>query len=616
MAKRTVPKKDMLKNTEDNYIFPIEKFKISDEVLEQAEILISYFRQFPYAFCEQYLNVRLYDYQKIILYEMMHKHNFMWISFRNAAKTFLSAVSIVTICILKPKTKIIITSGERQQAVETLTKIKELMKNSPMLREEISDISDTMNGARCLFWNGSTVRVATMSEGSRHFRANLIYVDEFLGGDPDILTSVIEAFLGDPRHPLYLDLDEYRTPEYSYLKEKDAAMYTSSAGHAGTWSHKLFLDYFKKMVEGEEDYFVCDLPYQVAVACGLRSLEFYTKQRMNPLMTDEKFSCEYEGLWATDNENGFFKYTALENCRTLQKAVYPQTLMTFIESKNKKFIDKKKADGVIRICGADISTVGSRKNDASAFGVLQLTPKERKVKTTSNGVEETIIVPYYDKELIYLETHEGMLVKDQANRLKKIYYELDCDYMVVDAMNAGVTVIQMLGEPTVDAENGMNYEPFACFNKEEYGIMCSYPNAKKVLYCVNASAAINSEWALSLQASIEQRTLKLLINENTAKDYLRILKDFDDFPNDVKLDLELPYLNTALLVNEMVALEKKPVENGLVRLKETASGRKDRYTCLLYMSGFADELQLKLKQPKKKKSSFAFSYTPQDYFNN
>lgn len=602
MAKRSVPKKETSKNREDDYVFPIEKLKVNDELLEQAEYALSYFRQFPYAFCEQYLNVKLYDYQKIIIYEMMHKYNFIWIACRNLAKTYLSALSIVTRCILFPKTKVIITAPEKQQAIETITKIKDIMKNSPMLREEISDISDSMATARCLFWNGSTVRIATMSEGSRHFRSNWIFCDEFIKSDPDILSSVIEAFKGDPRRPLYLDVDEYRTPEYEYLKEKDTSVYTSSAGYAGTWSHKLFVDHFENMVNGDEDYFVCDLPYQTAVSCGLRSLDFYKKQRLSPLMTPEKFSCEYEGIWINDNENGFYKYTAMDNCRTLQKAVYPQELMDFIDSKNKKFIDKKKQDGIIRICGGDISTVGSRINDASAFGVLQLVPKERTIRGTN---DEVITVPYYDRELIYIETKEGMLVKDQANRLKQLFYEFNCDYMVVDAMNAGVTIIQNLGEPSVNTETGENYPPLMCCNKDEYAEMCNYPNAKKVLYAINASAQSNHDMAQSLQACIGQRNLKLLINENTAKDYLRVLDGYDDFPLDTRLDLELPYLNTALLINEMVALEKKPTDNGLIKLKEKASGRKDRYSCLLYMNSIADELQLRLKQPKKKKSSWS-----------
>lgn len=597
MAKRSVAPKKEKSNREDQFVFPIEKFKISDELLEEGEMTLSYFRQFPYAFCEQYLGVKLYDYQKLIIYEMMHKYNFIWIACRNLAKTFMSALYICTRCVLYPKTKVIICAPERQQAVETITKIKDLMKNSPMLREEISDISDSVNTPRCLFWNGSTVNIATMSEGSRHFRANLILCDEFIGSDPTILSSVIEAFLGDPRRPLFLNEDKYNTDEYEYLKEKDTSMYCSSAGRKGTWAYDMFEDYFKKMINGDDDYFVCDLPYQTAVSVGLRKLSFYTKQRMSPIMTEEKFKAEYEGIWISDNENGFYKYEALDNCRVIKKAVYPKELSNFVSSKNKSFSKLKKPEGAIRICGGDIATVsGLRRNDASAFGVLQLIPKEETVKTTSDGKEVSIKVKYYDRELIFIEALEGVLVKDQVNRLKQLYKQYDCDYMVVDAMSSGVPFVQALGEPSVDPLTGEDYPAYMCCNKDEYSEMCKYPNANKTLYCITASAQSNHDMNMSLQTSIQKGKLKLLINKNTAKDYLRLLDDYDEFPIETKSRLVAPYSETELLIDEMVSLEKKIKDNGQISLKETTGNRKDRYSCLLYLHFVADECEKNLKQ--------------------
>ncbi len=597
MAKKNVQSiRKEKKNREEEFVFPIERLKITDEELEQAELTLSYFRQFPYAFCEQYLGIKLYDYQKIIIYEMMHRYNFIWIACRNIAKTYMSALYICTRCILYPKTKVIICAPERQQAVETITKIMDIMKNSPILREEISDISDSVNTPRCLFWNGSTVRIATMSEGSRHYRANLILCDEFIGSDPAILSSVIQAFMGDHRRPLYLNEEKYRMPEFEYLKEKDTEMYCSSAGREGTWAYDMFVTYFKNMIKGDEDFFVCDLPYQVAVAEGLRSLDFYTKQRMKPTVTDEQFKSEYEGIWINDNENGFYKYPALDNCRIMKKAVYFKDLMTFVENKNKKFLDGRKPKDAIRICGGDIATVGSRKNDASAFGVLQLIPKEKTVRVLSDdGVEKSIKVKYYDRELIYIDTFDGMLMKQQVNQLKKMYYEFDCDYMVIDAMQCGSVFTQSLGEPSTDDETGVDYAPFMCCNKDEYAEMCNYTNAKKVLYCFTAGAQSNHDMATSLQACIGQGRLKLLINENTAKDYLRIIKDFDEFPSEIKSKLINVYIQTKYLVDEMVALEKQKTDNNLIKLKEPSTGRKDRYSMLLYLSGVADILESQLK---------------------
>lgn len=582
----------------DQFVYPIEKFRIDTETLEKAEIVLSYFRQFPYAFAEQYLGLKLYEFQKILLYNMMHKYNVIGLACRNLGKTWITAVYIVTRCILYAKTKVIIVAPERSQSAETITKIKELMIGSPQLREEISYISDSVNTPKVTFWNGSTVRTVTMSEMSRSKRANLVVIDEYVWTDKDIIDNVITNFLGDPRSPEYLKDEKYfGKPEYEYLKEKDTEIYLSSAGFKGSWAYQRFEDYFKKMVKGEEDYFVCDIPYQTAVSQGMRSLNFYKKQMKKDGFDIAKGNAEYRGFWIPDGQNGFYRYEALNNCRSIRKAIYPKELSDFIDSKNKKFIDKKRPEGCIRICGGDISIVGSKINDASAYGVLQLTPKYKKVKTIEDGNEKIVTIPYYDRELIYLETHEGMLAKDQANRLKKLFYEYDCQYMVIDAMSAGAVIVQMLGEPSVDNETFTDYEPFMCCNKDEYAEMCNYPNAKKVLYCINASAQSNHDMNQSLQVCIGQGKLKLLTDENMAKDYLRVLKGYDEFPNDIKSKLLNPYINQSMMIREMVALERKATENGLIKLREPSGQRKDRYSCILYLNGIADDLESKLKQP-------------------
>lgn len=584
------------KNDFEEYVYPIEKFKIDKELLQKALLLISYYRQFPYVFAEQYLGIRLYDFQKILLYEMMHKYNVIAVMGRNLGKTYLTAIYIICRCVLYPKTKVIIVAPEKSQSAETVTKIKEIMANSPLLRAEVSYISDSINYPNVQFWNGSKIRTVTMSEGARSKRANLVVIDEYVWTDKSIIDNVITNFLGDPRAPLYLTNDLYfGKPEYEYLKEKDTEIYLSSAGYKGSWAYERFADYFNKMVKGEEDYFVCDISYQTAVFQGMRNLDFYKKQMKKDGFDIDKGNAEYRGIWIPDGENGFYKYESLDNCRMLHKATYPKALTEFIESKNKKFVTKKKDEGVIRICGADIAIVNNKKNDATAMGVLQLTPKERRIKTTSDGVEKTIIVKYYDRELIFIESIVGMLAKNQANRLKKLFYEFECDYMCIDAMSAGAVIVQMLGDPTIDEETGIDYAPFMCCNKEEYAIMCNYPNAKKVLYCINAGEQSNHDMNQSLQTAIGQGTLKLLINENTAKDNLRTLKDFDDMPSETRTKLLNPFIETKFLISEMVALQKKVTDRGLLKLKEPASGRKDRYSMLLYLSGVADILESQLK---------------------
>lgn len=577
----------------DRFIYPIEKFKIDDSLLEESALVISYFRQFPYVFAEQYLGIKLYDFQKVLLYKMMHSTNVIAIECRNLGKTYITAIFMCTRCILFAKTKICVTAPERGQAAQSIVKIKEMMMSSPQLRNEISLLTDSVNNCKVCFHNGSTIEVVTMSENSRSRRANMVVGDEWCWTDQSIMDNVIANFLGDPRSPEYLKSPEYfRKKEFEYLKEKPIEVYLSSAGNEASWQYRRFVDGAKKMIKGDDNYFVCDIPYQTAVKEGLRSAEFYELQMKKDGFDRQKGDAEYLGIWMKNSESAFFQYESIDACRTLRKAIYPSELMEFVKSKNKKYIDGKKPDGCIRICGADISFVKSKKNDASAYGILQLIPREKTVKVTVNGEVKSEKVKYYDRELIYMETHEGMLIEDQANRLKKLFKEYDCDYMVVDTMNGGVGIVQELGKPSVDSTTGIDYQPIKCYNKPEYAEMCSYPTALPKLFCMNASSESNKQMAEGLQKSIGNRTLKLLINENTAKDQLRILKDYDDFPQETRVRLERPYLEQKFLVAEMAALEIKSTQP--FKLKEPAGGRKDRYSCMLYISGMADMLEQEL----------------------
>ena len=595
MAKAKQTKGNLRNN---DFIYPIEKFKVNDKTLEEASLAISYFRQFPFAFCEEYLDIRLHMFQKILLYEMMHKTNFIYIACRNIGKTYMTAVYICCRCILYPKTKVIIVAPEKAQSSEIITKIEEIRANSPNLRNEIADIGDAINNTRCTFWNGSTVRTVTMSENARSKRANLVVIDEYVWTDKNIIDNVVTNFLGDPRAPGYLKEDKYyNKPEYAYLKEKDTEIYLSSAGHKGSWAYVRFRDYFNKMLTNP-DYFVCSLPYQTAVAEGLRDISFYYKQMKKEDHNEAKGKAEYEGVWIDDGEDNFYKYESLEVCRKIAKATYPQDLTDLVNKKDSKFLNKKRDREKIRILAADIAMVGSRKNDASAYGVIELTLKQRTVNiTTENGVMKDRI-SYYDRDLIYLETHVGASTQFQDNRLKRLKYDFDCNYTVIDAQNFGVSIIDMLGEPSTDPETGTDYKPIKCMNKEEYAIRCSFPSAEKTLFAVNASATLNDTMARGLQSAITQKKLNLLINDGKASDTLRLIKGYEGaegFPTDVKASLKRPFLETKYLVEEMTSLEKKNKDGELLKLKEPSSGRKDRYTMLLYGNALADELELRLK---------------------
>jgi len=73
--------------------------------------------------------------------------------------------------------------------------------------------------------------------------------------------------------------------------------------------------------------------------------------------------------------------------------------------------------------------------------------------------------------------------------------------------------------------------------------------------------------------------------------------------------LLLPYVNTTLLVSEMIGLDHDE-SGGLVKLTEKRSARKDRYSSLSYNFYVATELEKNLSRAERRgdevKESFIF----------
>lgn len=54
---------------------------------------------------------------------------------------------------------------------------------------------------------------------------------------------------------------------------------------------------------------------------------------------------------------------------------------------------------------------------------------------------------------------------------------------------------------------------------------------------------------------------------------------------------DMPYLETAQMINETANLEYERLENGLIRIHEVGKARKDRYSALGYGCYFAAEIE-------------------------
>src|SRR5690606_9505315 len=99
-------------------------------------------------------------------------------------------------------------------------------------------------------------------------------------------------------------------------------------------------------------YFVCHLPYQLAIKEGLLMRDQVIDEMSESDFDPIAWLMEMEALWFGESEKAFFKFDDLNKNRKLGKAMYPKDVLININDKN--FYPEKKNKGEIRLLTADI----------------------------------------------------------------------------------------------------------------------------------------------------------------------------------------------------------------------------------------------------------------------
>lgn len=536
----------------------------SERIMQGIAAWCAFYRSNPHRFVEDYLNIKLKLFQKILIYMMMHCNCFMYIASRGLGKTWLTALFCIVRCILFPKTKICIASSTRVQANEVLSKIEDdFMKNygwgSDNLRREITFHTVGANKAVIEFANGSWIKVVTASDSGRGARANILLVDEFRMVDLDTINTVLRRFLTAPRQPNYLN-----NPEYKHLKERNKEFYMSSAWYASHWSFEKAKTYVENMLDGDK-YFVCALPYQIAIKEDLLIKEQVEDEMSENDFDEMKFSMEMECQWWGDTKGAFFSYDAIANRQRLKEAIYPSSVI----GNSRTFKIPELVQNERRILSIDIALMASKKhkNDASAIII------NRAIPTNSNN---------YIANIVYMENHEGKNTDELALIVRKLYDEFKCTDLVIDCSGQGLGVFDALVRDMVDPETGELYNALSCCNDKLMAERCKVNNAPKVIWSIKGNASFNNEICILLRSGFQKNKINLLVPESESNEILKQkIKTFDKMKAFEQTKYKMPYIHTSLLVNELVKLEHE-IKGANIKIKERTGMRKDRYSSLAY----------------------------------
>lgn len=236
-------------------------------LLKSIDKWAGYYRANPHRYAKDMLHLDLRLFQKMLLVMMFWSVSFVFIASRGLGKTFLCAVFCAIRCVLYPRSKIVIASGTRGQAINVLEKVMlELVPRSPVLNFEIDHKQTKINGtnAQIVFKNGSFMKVVTASDTSRGNRANILIIDEFRLVSKDVVDTVLKKFITSPRMPSYSKLSpDERQREIE--AERNKTLYLSSAYFSDSWAYEKCVSTFEMMLDDTKRHLVCGFPYQLAL---------------------------------------------------------------------------------------------------------------------------------------------------------------------------------------------------------------------------------------------------------------------------------------------------------------------------------------------------------------
>lgn len=563
---------------------PPDKQKKSrrDRVIEGMAVWGSFYRENIDIFVEEYLQIDILKwFQKALLVMMNCCRLFLWIAARGMGKTYLIAIFVCARCILYPGTQVVIASGTRGQSLQVFEKIQKiLMPMSPNLCNEIDQAKTKFSGpeANIVFKNTSNIKVVTANDNARSNRANILIVDEFRMVKKDTIDTILKKFLTSRRMPAYRELTD-KEKQAEYAKEPNKQFYMSSAYFKDHWSYSKTLDTFRMMLDDKKSAFVCGLPYQLSIQEGLLMSEDVEDDMLESDFSEIKWGMEMEALFYGSEDGAFFDFDSISKNRRISYPMLPDKLSNKLGGSSKVKIPPK-SNGEKRILSADIALMSSKKNrnDASAIFINQMLP-------TKAG--------RYTSNIVYCESYEGLHTEDQALAIRKLYDEFDCDYIALDCTGIGLGIYDALVREMVDPETGEIYPALSCCNNQEMADRCTTKGAKKVIWAIKGSSALNSECAVLLREGFRSGKIRLLVTEYDAESLLSELKSYAHLTPSEKLSVQMPYIHTTLLIDELVKLEHDE-SGGYVKIHERSGMRKDRYSSLSYNYYVALQIENKI----------------------
>lgn len=260
---------------------------------------INFWRNNPCIAAEELLGVQLLDVQKYLLQQMWNCPHVVMSCSRNLGKSFICAVFCLLKALLYEDLNIYLLGSVGAQSAELFSKIEQIVRRSGKTAASIRSLKDiaeketvknasnktgfshSPSGFEVHFYNGSMIATLNSNpDNNRSRRADIVIFDESAFASTELLV-VAEAF-ATQSSDFATSTDAEYNPDLVARKCPTQLIYASSQDSMQTLFYKHFKDFAKRMLIGDRNYFVADLPCTAAINT------FMNGEPYLPLLTQDK----------------------------------------------------------------------------------------------------------------------------------------------------------------------------------------------------------------------------------------------------------------------------------------------------------------------------------------
>ena len=555
-----------------------KKIGLSEEriraIIPAAREYISFWREYPDLFVDFMKgpdnNFNLFFYQRVFMRAAM-RHKYVYAVFPRAySKSFLAVMILMIRCILYPRCKLFVTSGDKEQAAGIMKeKVKEICTLIPAFERVIDwGRGKSLEGkdyCKYVFKNGSYFDNIAARESSRGKRRHGGLIEECVGVDGTILSEVILPTMNISR----MCMDCTTQPDETLNKSQ---IYVTTAGWKNTFPYEKLIQLLIWQIVQPGKAMIMGGTYRIPILMKLLDKNFIKDLKMDGTFNESSFDREYESKWSGTVEDAFFSSEVFDRNRILNQPEYEAS--------------GRSSKAAYYILAADVG----RKGCDTVVCVFKVTPQPQgsAIKSLVN---------------IYTLTDEHF--EDQAIKLKSLYYKYNARRIVIDANGLGVGLVDFMVKPQVNPDTLEVMPDFGVYGgtqedaAQEYKKYRTNSTEQDALYLIKASAPINTEAHTIARSNLSSGKVKFLIDERVAKQKLLNTKVGQNMKPEERANYLKPFTLTSILKEEMMNLREEN-EGVNIILKQANRGiRKDKFSAFEYGLYYIKQEEESKKRKKK-----------------